>query len=509
MDLDCAARTTSSPAPSTATSSSTVTTGSAEESNAATQAELVEAGVVGAAGSSTNTTTLSSQHVTTLAAFGIGPENLDDDAQARMSHALGRLDGMLACAGGDEAACTALGPAPIGLSNTTSADGCEQEIRLDEADYTLTLRVSTDPSTGKTTSRLLYVDADGTCISGLSDQPLESIVASEPKSEPEATSTPEPLAAPAEDDSLLSTLAEVNAEYHVLDRFGGALQVIGGASDLTVVIPLLLAPEPTMATKALAAGAGLRGVDDLQAGLRTLWTGEPVATVTQDVATDAALALGADPDTASMIGLSVDLVTGLLSPVGRLRNATTEASERLALAAQKNVHREQDGNRLLQEGRAGEKTTGTAEKQLTEAGLNKPVPLTPDELARVFQWQNLRNGYLKKWRELDLSAWPEKTQHLLWGSADNAIRDGMTPNDLAAVIKERRGVEILKDGGEVYDHLQEAEQAMDSVRRTIEKIKERIGYLYAAAPDAGEEIGVLEQKLSDLSTLLDAYEAMQ
>src|SRR5947209_16552744 len=33
---------------------------------------------------------------------------------------------------------------------------------------------------------------------------------------------------------------------------------------------------------------------------------------------------------------------------------------------------------------------------------------------------------------------------LLWGKADRAIRKNMTPDDLAAVVKEGRGVEIKK-----------------------------------------------------------------
>ncbi len=333
MDLDRVTRETSStPASSTTTSSASATATSAAESNSATQDALVDVGGVEAAVPASST--LSGRQVGVLANFGIGPENLDDEAQARMAHAIGRLDGMLACAGGDETACAALGPAPVGLTDASSADGSEQEILLEESDYTLSLRVSTDLLTGETTSRLLYIDADGTYISGLTNLPVETLFAPEPEPALEAESQPE-------DESWLSTLAGVDGDYDVLTRLGGAMQVAGGAADLAVAIPLLLAPEPVL-TKVAAAGAGLRGLDDLQAGLQTVISGEPTETVTQTVATDAALAMGADPDSAKTIGLAVDMVTGILNPAGRLRHMTTEMSERLAKEAAEQAGRHSD-----------------------------------------------------------------------------------------------------------------------------------------------------------------------
>ena len=380
MDLDRVARETSStPVSSTTTSSTSATATSAAESNSATQEALVDAGGVEAAEPASST--LSGRQVGVLANFGIGPENLDDEAQTRMAHAIGRLDGMLACTGGDETACAALGPAPISLSDASSADGTEQEILLEEADYSLSLKVSTDPLTGETTSRLLYIDADGTCISGLSNQPVETLLAPEPTPEAEA---PAEVAADASPDekTWLNTLADIDADYHVLARLGGAMQAYGAASDLAVAFPLLLAPEPTMLTKVAAAGAGLRGLDDLQAGVRTLISGEPTETVTQTLATDVAIALGADPEAAKTIGLGADMVTGLLNPAGRLRHMTTEASERLAKEAAEQAGRHTDdaarGLRAADDlGEAGAKRAGTAEKQLTEAGLSKPVPRQP------------------------------------------------------------------------------------------------------------------------------------
>ena len=125
MDLDRVPRETpSTPASCTTTSSTSAAEISAAESNSATQDALVDVGGVEAAEPASST--LSDRQVGVLANFGIGPENLDDEAQARMAHAIGRLDGMLACTGGDETACAALGPGPINLSDASSADGTEQ-----------------------------------------------------------------------------------------------------------------------------------------------------------------------------------------------------------------------------------------------------------------------------------------------------------------------------------------------------------------------------------------------
>lgn len=396
MDLDRVARETSStPALSTTTSSTSATATSAAESNSATQDALVDVGGVEAAEPASST--LSGRQVGVLANFGIGPENLDDEAQARMAHAIGRLDGMLSCTGDDEAACAALGPAPISLSDASSADGNEQEILLEEADYTLTLRVSTDPLTGETTSRLLYVDVDGTYISGLSNQPVETLFAPEPTPEAEAAGEVAADASPDE-KTWLNTLADLDADYHVLARLGGAMQAYGAASDLAVAVPLLLAPEPTMLTKVAAAGAGLRGLDDLQAGVRTLISGEPTETVTQTLATDVAIALGADPEAAKTIGLGADMVTGLLNPAGRLRNMTTEASERLAMQAAE------------QAGRHGDDAADLARKLPTPDQVRGgcPIPVPADAAVTVetkaagydqirFRWDDGTARYDARW----------------------------------------------------------------------------------------------------------------
>jgi len=166
------------------------------------------------------------------------------------------------------------------------------------------------------------------------------------------------------------------------------------------------------------------------------------------------------------------------------------------------------------------KTKGVPEEQLSDIGRYKPVPLSNSELANVGKWSANRNQYLKKWRDLDTSSMPIETQKLLWGSADRSIRKNMTPDDMAAVLKERRGVVILKeDGVTPYKHLQdEWPQAKQSILKTIgterkpgvySGIKGRLRELEEMGVTGTKEVKLLKEKLSDLSNILDSYENLQ
>jgi len=47
------------------------------------------------------------------------------------------------------------------------------------------------------------------------------------------------------------------------------------------------------------------------------------------------------------------------------------------------------------------KTRGVAEEQLSETGMNEPVPLEPHERAAIEKYQAERNKYLERWRDPD------------------------------------------------------------------------------------------------------------
>lgn len=150
----------------------------------------------------------------------------------------------------------------------------------------------------------------------------------------------------------------------------------------------------------------------------------------------------------------------------------------------------------------GPKTRGQPEDQLSAKGQNEPVPLTPAELHRVQLAQQGRNAYLKTAREPAPDGISAESARLL-AYADAAIRDHMKPNDIAARLKENRGVQILRRDGRPFDHADEVENATARVVRTIRQIGARIVTLQR---QQGPEIDIraLERRRSDLSRLLDA-----
>jgi hypothetical protein len=92
----------------------------------------------------------------------------------------------------------------------------------------------------------------------------------------------------------------------------------------------------------------------------------------------------------------------------------------------------------------------------------------------------------------------------------------MTPDDLAAVLKEIRGVEISKTDGGVYQHYRDewpsANRAVknsigefDHQRQTWSGIRGRLERLRDLNQGNTREASLLEDKLSDLSNLLDEY----
>lgn len=254
-------------------------------------------------------------------------------------------------------ACEAMGPDPVSLT-TSSAVGGEHELVLEEADYTLSLRVSTDPFTGGTAQRLLFWDADGTFISGVSTEPVEYMG--------DAGGPVEFASSEAEDPGWWAALDD---EHHLLERGAGVLQGIGGIGQITGGLGLLLAPEPTMLSKVGGAALALHGLDDLIAGARTAWDGAAAKTATESLGVAGAGAVGLDERLAGWVGMGLDMVAGGLSPGSWGRAGAREGLERVALEGAER----------------GAKTVGRAESQLTAAGRHVPAALSPPDLARVLQ----------------------------------------------------------------------------------------------------------------------------
>lgn len=111
--------------------------------------------------------------VATLGAFGLRPAELDPAAAARMAVGLKRLQALIACDQGDEAACDETGPGLVGQQTWRGVGGDRgEDLVVEDGEFTLRLSTRTT-SDGLTERTLFYEDIDGTFLSGLSTDPLE------------------------------------------------------------------------------------------------------------------------------------------------------------------------------------------------------------------------------------------------------------------------------------------------------------------------------------------------
>jgi hypothetical protein len=126
--------------------------------------------------------------------------------------------------------------------------------------------------------------------------------------------------------------------------------------------------------------------------------------------------------------------------------------------------------------------------------LNHPSPLTLQEQEIVSQWMFERKDLLNKWAFQDTKVVNRKMHDKL-DAVFNQLQDHMTPNDLAAILKERRNIRILKQDGREYDHFSEWLQAKHSLRNAL------------TGPWGNNlnEAAILNSRLSDMSKLLDRY----
>jgi hypothetical protein len=87
-------------------------------------------------------------------------------------------------------------------------------------------------------------------------------------------------------------------------------QALGEAAGATA---LAAAPDPTLTTKAAAVYVGAHSLDVAQAGLRQIFTGEEVSTVTHDVVKNAAQSVGASPQNAEVAAQVADVAPAAMA----------------------------------------------------------------------------------------------------------------------------------------------------------------------------------------------------
>jgi hypothetical protein len=101
-------------------------------------------------------------------------------------------------------------------------------------------------------------------------------------------------------------------DWNLGTRAMGALRTVGGLIEGVAAGGLAIAPEPTMATKAGAVIVGGHAVDQVQAGVRQMVTGQETKSATEQVVSAGARTMGADAKTADTIGAGVDAGIGIV-----------------------------------------------------------------------------------------------------------------------------------------------------------------------------------------------------
>ncbi|HKY70159.1 MAG TPA: hypothetical protein VJ205_04605 [Gammaproteobacteria bacterium] len=164
----------------------------------------------------------------------------------------------------------------------------------------------------------------------------------------------------------------------------------------------------------------------------------------------------------------------------------------------------------------GDKTKGVATPQVSDAGLNKPVPLLSEEKRTVDCWTQALNQYGKKNQYYQSLDWlSEETKTLLIGSsADRSIMHSATPDDLAAILKEGRGISIIKPDGSAYDHYKEWQDTQNAIAKLVTwqtksdtgNIPARIQALQKQGLGDSMEVKLLQEKYNDVRALESLYQ---
>jgi Bacterial CdiA-CT RNAse A domain len=116
--------------------------------------------------------------------------------------------------------------------------------------------------------------------------------------------------------SLIFDGREVSSGQMLTTRLWGGAKALFGVIELIGAGALLVAPDPTLLTKAGAVGLGGYGIDSLQSGARQLWSGQETETLTYHAAVGTALGLGASEEAAEQIGRGFDIAVPVTLSLG-------------------------------------------------------------------------------------------------------------------------------------------------------------------------------------------------
>lgn len=278
----------------------------------------------------------------------------------------------------------------------------------------------------------------------------------------------------------------------------GGLQALGGSAQIVASLAGALVSAPTVIGPAIATTIATMGADNVMAGLQALWTGESQ----QTLLFRALNVLGTETNLYGAQGAAnieaVLNLTSCVNPRSLLLGFREFAAERTFRSP---ILIEYDPNRLysgLPVDIFKLQKPWAKKDLLSETARLYPSPLLGHEERIIEQWAMERVRLLERWQVQDVSVVNEKMYDLL-NKCRTQLRVRMTPDDLAAIVKEQRGLKIPKIEGGSFDHLNnEWRQVQDSFKNAFN------------GPWSGniEEARILNERFGDVSRLWDRFETL-
>lgn len=146
-------------------------------------------------------------------------------------------------------------------------------------------------------------------------------------------------------------------------------------------------------------------------------------------------------------------------------------------------------------------------QSISNIGLNVPKPLLRTEISKIKLFEQARNKYLNWQKDLEFKGLSKETAIILGSAtaADHAILKNMNPDDLAGMLKEKRGIKILSKKGVPYNHIKEVQNACRAIKNTILQIHTRIIELQKTQRYNVKEVNLLLEKAIRLLEIEKLY----
>ncbi|MQX37319.1 RNase A-like domain-containing protein [Roseospira navarrensis] len=228
----------------------------------------------------------------------------------------------------------------------------------------------------------------------------------------------------------------VDAGTSLSNRLMGGLRMLGCALEGAAAIGLSIAPEPTLSTKVLAGVLGAAAADQCQTGVRQIWTGRDIRSLTDQGAARAAELLGASQGTARNIGLAAEILVPLGPALiaGAVRVGAVRAG-RISLAR----HEARDG--IIGGGHTIARHVGLTEQQLRQRLAATASYRRPPSRVSTFSTLEIAEDAISRGLRANKPQIQEWSRRARPGDQAKFLFD----------VRNKVGYGINRDGGEVLE----------------------------------------------------------